>query len=57
MGLCTTSKVITAVERSERPHRVIQGNHEWVIIIECVSSKGIPIPPVVILKGKEYLAA
>lgn len=56
MGLCTTSKVITAVERSERPRRVIQGNREWVTIIECVSSKGIPIPPVVILKGKEHQA-
>jgi hypothetical protein len=57
MGLCTTSKVITAVERSERPRRVIQGNREWVTIIECVSSKGIPIPPAVILKGKEHQAA
>jgi hypothetical protein len=57
MGLCTTLKVITAVERSERPRRVIQGNREWVTIIECVSSKGIPIPLAVILKGKEHPAA
>ncbi|ODM14306.1 hypothetical protein SI65_10303 [Aspergillus cristatus] len=57
MGLCTTSKVITAVERSERPRTVIQGNQEWVTIIECVSSKGISTPPVVILKGKEHQAA
>ncbi|KAG2014537.1 hypothetical protein GB937_006764 [Aspergillus fischeri] len=57
MGLCTTSKVITAVERSERPCTVIQGNREWVTIIECVSSRGISIPPVVILKGKEHQAA
>jgi hypothetical protein len=56
MGLCTTSKVITAVERSERPRTVIQGNREWVTIIECMSSKGISIPPVVILKGKEHQA-
>ena len=56
MGLCSTSKVITAVERSERPQRVIQGNREWVTIIECVSSKGIAIPPVIILKGKEHQA-
>jgi hypothetical protein len=45
MGLCLTSKVITTVERSERPRRVIQGNREWVTIIKCVSSKGIYIPP------------
>jgi hypothetical protein len=57
MGLCTTSKVITAVERSERPRTVIQGNREWVTIIECVSSKGLPIPPVVILKAKQHQAA
>lgn len=52
MGLCTTSKVITAVERSERPRTVIQGNREWVTIIECVSSKGIHIPPWIILKAE-----
>jgi hypothetical protein len=57
MGLCSTSKVITAVERSEKPRRVIQGNREWVTIIECVSSKGISAPPAVILKGKEHQAA
>jgi hypothetical protein len=56
MGLSTTLKVITSVERSERPRRVIQGNRKWVTIIECVGSKGISIPPAVILKGKEHLA-
>jgi hypothetical protein len=53
MGLCITSKVITAVDHSERPCTVIQGNYEWVIIIKCVSLKGVSIPLVVILKGKE----
>jgi hypothetical protein len=57
MGLCSTSKVITAVERSERPRRVIQGNREWVTIIECVSSKGISIPPWIILKAESHQAA
>ena len=57
MGLCTTSKVITATERSERPRTVIQGNREWVTIIECISSKGTHIPPMIILKGKEQQAA
>lgn len=57
MGLCSTSKVITAVDRSERPRRVIQGNREWVTIIECVSSKGISIPPWVILKAGSHQAA
>jgi hypothetical protein len=28
MGLCSTAKVITAVEHSEQPRRVIQGNRE-----------------------------
>jgi hypothetical protein len=54
MGLCIISKVITIVECSERPHIVIQGNREWVIIIECISSKGTSILLVVILKGKEH---
>ncbi|KAI9035871.1 uncharacterized protein KD926_002803 [Aspergillus affinis] len=57
MGLCTTSKVITAVERSERPRRVIQGNREWVTIIETISSKGVSLPPIIILKGGQQQAA
>ena len=57
MGLCTTSKVITAIECRERPRTVIQGNCEWVTIIECISLKGIHIPPMIILKGKEQQAA
>jgi hypothetical protein len=51
IGLCSTSKVITAVDRSERPRRVIQGNREWVTIIKRVSSKGIHIPLIIILKA------
>ena len=57
MGLCSTSKVITAVDRSERPRRVIQRNRELVTIIECVNSKGISIPPWVILKAGNHKAA
>ncbi|KAI9045478.1 uncharacterized protein KD926_007893 [Aspergillus affinis] len=57
MGLCSTSKVITAVERSERPRKVIQGNREWVTIIETISSKGVHIPPVIILKAGNQQAA
>jgi hypothetical protein len=56
MGLCTTSKVITSTERSERPRTVIQGNREWVTIVECISSGGHTIPPLIILKGKEHQA-
>lgn len=41
MGLCSTSKVITAVERSEKPRTVIRGNCEWVTVIETISSRGI----------------
>jgi len=36
IGLCSTSKIITAVECSKRPQRVIQGNCKWITIIECV---------------------
>jgi hypothetical protein len=56
MGLCTTSKIITEVERSESPRTITQGICEWVTIIECMSSQGISIPPVVLLKGKEHQA-
>jgi hypothetical protein len=56
MGMCTTSRAITAVERSERSRTVGQGNREWVTIIEYISSKVVSIPPVVILEGKEHQA-
>ncbi|EAU29721.1 conserved hypothetical protein [Aspergillus terreus NIH2624] len=57
MGVCSTSKVITAVERSERPRRVIQGNREWVTIIETIGSRGVYLPPVIILKASVQQAA
>jgi hypothetical protein len=57
MGLCSTSKVITVVERSERPRRVIQGNREWVTVIKTIGSKGIYLPPVIILKASIQQAA
>lgn len=57
MGLCLTSKVITAAEHSERPRTVIQGNREWVTIIQAVSAKGNHIPPVVLLKAASQQAA
>lgn len=57
MGLCTTAKVITAAERSELSRRVIQGNRERVTIIETIGSKGVHLPPVIILKGGFQQAA
>ena len=57
IGLCTTSKVITSTERSERPRIVIQGNREWVTIIKCIGSNGCCIPPLIILKGKAQQAS
>ena len=56
MGLCTTSKVITATERSERSRTIIQRNREWVTIVEFIGSRGCHIPPLIILKGKEQQA-
>ena len=53
---CRTSYVITATGRSERPRTVIQGNREWITIIECMGSSGCSIPPLIILKGKEQQA-
>jgi hypothetical protein len=42
MGLCTTSKVITAVERSERPRTVIQGNLNGLLSLNASTRKGFP---------------
>jgi hypothetical protein len=51
MGVCSSLKVITAVDRSERPRRVIQGNCEWVTAIETIGLKGVHLPLVIILKA------
>jgi hypothetical protein len=40
MGVISTAKVITASERAGQPVSVQPGNHEWVIVIESVSSSG-----------------
>ncbi|ODQ69900.1 hypothetical protein LIPSTDRAFT_31401, partial [Lipomyces starkeyi NRRL Y-11557] len=57
MGLISTAKVVTSTDRSEsRPRMIQRGNREWVTIIEAISSRGILLPPMVILTGKEQQA-
>jgi hypothetical protein len=54
MGVITTAKVVTGTERSNRPVSIQPGNREWVTAIDCISSYGWSLPPVIIFEGKVY---
>jgi hypothetical protein len=53
MGVISTAKVITGAERS-KPVSVQPGNREWVTVIDCISSYGWSVPPVIIFEGKVH---
>jgi DDE superfamily endonuclease len=54
MGVISTAKVVTGAERSNRPVSIQPGNREWVTVIDCISSSGWSLPPVIIFEGKEH---
>src|SRR5450432_3333418 len=54
MGVISTAKVVTGAERSNRPVAVQPGNREWVTAIDCISSAGWSLPPVIIFEGKVH---
>jgi hypothetical protein len=54
MGVILTAKVITGAKRS-KPVSVQPGNREWVIVIDCISSYGWSVPPVIIFEGKVHI--
>jgi hypothetical protein len=53
MGVISTAKVITGAEKS-KPVSVQPGNREWVTAIDCISSYGHCVPPVIIFEGKVH---
>src|SRR5450432_3216673 len=56
MGVISTAKVVTGAERSNRPVAVQPGNREWVTAIDCISSAGWSLPPVIIFEGKVHIS-
>lgn len=57
MGVITTAKVITSSERAAKPVCIQPGNREWVTAIECVSSNGYALPPMIIFEGKVHMSS
>ena len=57
MGVITTAKVVTGSERSLRPVIIQPGNREWVTAIECASSYGWTVPPMIIFDGKVHISS
>jgi hypothetical protein len=53
MGVISTAKVITGADRA-KPVSVQPGNREWVTVIDCISSYGWNVPPVIIFEGKVH---
>lgn len=52
MGVITTAKVITGSEQGNRPVTIQLGNREWVTVIECISSYGWALPPMIYSKAR-----
>jgi hypothetical protein len=57
MGVIATAKVITGTERAGRPRTTQPGNREWVTVIEAVNTRGIALPPLIILEAVMHQAA
>jgi len=53
MGVTPTAKVITGANKG-KPVSVQPGNREWVTVIDCISSSGYNVPPVIIFEGKMH---
>jgi hypothetical protein len=53
MGVIATAKVVTGANRG-KPVSVQPGNREWVTVIDCISSYGWNVPPVIIFEGKVH---
>jgi len=54
MGVAGSVKVVTALERRNRPLGVHPGNREWVTLITGVNVRGWVIPPFFIFKVKNH---
>ena len=54
MGVISTAKVITRVERSSQPVSIQPVNREWVTAIDCICADGYSLPLVIIFEGKVH---
>ncbi|OBS15737.1 hypothetical protein FPOA_13465 [Fusarium poae] len=55
MGMISTGKVVTSIERRGRPKSVQPGNREWVTVIQGINAAGWTIPPFIIVTGQKHL--
>jgi len=57
MGVICGNMVITRADRRGRGKQLQPGNREWATAIECVSSDGFALPPLLIVQGVNHLAS
>lgn len=55
MGIASTLRVITSLDRRQKPYLIQQGDREWATVIKAISATSVVLPPMVILKGKVHL--
>jgi hypothetical protein len=51
LEIITTAKVIYSHDRSGKPNLIQPGNRKWVTIVECISTQGFALPPLIIFKS------
>jgi hypothetical protein len=52
LGIASTSRIITSVDRRGKTRAIQQGDREWVTAIEAIGTGGFVLPPMVIFAGK-----
>jgi hypothetical protein len=50
MGVISITMVITGAKGGEKPVTIQPGHPEWVTVIDCISSRGWSLPPVIIFQ-------
>ena len=57
MGIISSMKVVTGLERRVRPSLIQPGDQEWVIVIQSIYAARYATLPFIIYKGRVYISA
>jgi hypothetical protein len=57
LGIIATAKVICSCDRPGKPSLIQPGNREWVTAVECISTQGFALPPLIIFKSGIHIQA
>ena len=57
IGVISSIKVVTGLERRVRPDLIQLGDCKWVIVIQSICAAGYAIPPFIIYKERVHISA